>query len=148
MRRATLAIRYCAAATAVIVSSTLAGCSSDRTQAAQVVEAVRRFRRADNRDKPAMAEALGAVRCTLADVCRVRDDCLASAEATAKALRLKNEVEIGISALKSGALARDSAEAEALPRKLDEAETLLKAGFERMPACDDSIRVLKRKYGI
>jgi hypothetical protein len=126
----------------------LAGCSSDRTQAAQVVEAVMRFRRADNREKPALAEALGAVQCTSADVCRVRDDCLASAEATAKALRLKSEVEIGISALNRGTLARDSAEVLALPQKLDEAETLLKEGFERMPACDDSIMVLKRKYGI
>ena len=133
---------------AAIALPMLAGCSGDRTEAAQVVEAVMRFRRADNRDKPAMAEALGAVRCTLAEVCRVRDDCFASAEATAKALRLKNEVEIGISALKNGSLARDSAEVRALPQKLDEAERLLQEGFARLPACDHSIMVLKRKYGI
>jgi len=132
----------------VLAALMFAGCANDRTEAAQVVEAAMRFRRADNRDKPAMADALRTTRCTAADVCRARDACLASAAATEKALQMKNEVEKGLSAIERGTLARDSAEANALPQKLDDAENLLKQGFELLPACDDEIMALKRTYGL
>jgi hypothetical protein len=119
-----------------------------RQEAAQVVEAVDRFRKADNAGKPATVEALRAVKCTSADVCKARDACLASAEATAKALRLKSEVEQGLTAVEKGTLSRDSEAARALPAKLDEAEALLKEGFALLPACDDEIMVLKRRHRI
>ena len=99
-----------------------------RQEAAQVVEAVDRFRKAENPGKPAAVEALRAVKCSAADVCKARDACLASAEATAKAMRLKSEVEQGLSAIEKDATPRDSSEARALPAKLDEAEALLKEG--------------------
>ena len=127
----------------------LPGCESGaRQEAAQVVEAVDRFRKAENPAKPAAVEALRAVKCSAADVCKARDACLASAEATAKAMRLKSEVEQGLSAVEKDATPRDSDEARALPAKLDEAESLLKEGFSLLPACDDEIMVLKRKHRI
>jgi hypothetical protein len=119
-----------------------------RQEAAQVVEAVDRFRKADNAGKPAQVESLRAVKCTSPDVCKARDACLASAEATAKALRLKSEVEQGLTAVEKGTLARDSAQARALPAKLDEAEALLKEGFAALQPCDDEIMALKRKHQI
>jgi hypothetical protein len=119
-----------------------------RQEAAQVVEAVDRFRKADNAGKPATVETLRAVKCTAADVCKARDACLASAEATAKALRLKSEVEQGLTAIETDATPRDSEAARALPAKLDEAESLLKEGFSLLPACDEQIMDLKRKYRI
>jgi hypothetical protein len=119
-----------------------------RQEAAQVVESVDRFRKADNAGKPATVETLRAVKCSAADVCKARDACLASAEATSKALRLKSEVEQGLTAVETDAMPRDSAAARALPAKLDEAESLLKEGFYLLPACDDEIMALKRKHRI
>jgi hypothetical protein len=119
-----------------------------RQEAAQVVEAVDRFRKADNAGKPATVETLRAVKCSAADVCKARDACLASAEATAKALRVKSEVEQGLSAVEKGTMPRDSEAARSLPAKLDEAESLLKEGFAALPACDDQVMALKRKYQI
>jgi hypothetical protein len=122
--------------------------SGARQEAAQVVEAVDRFRKADNAAKPATVESLRSVKCTAADVCKARDACLASAEATAKALRLKSEVEQGLTAVETDAMPSDSPAARALPAKLDEAESLLKEGFTALPACDDQVMALKRKYQI
>jgi hypothetical protein len=130
-------------------SALVPGCESGaRQEAAQVVEAVDRFRKAENPAKPAAVEALRAVKCSAADVCKARDACLASAEATAKAMRLKSEVEQGLSAVEKDATPRDSDEARALPAKLDEAESLLKEGFSLLPACDDEIMGLKRRHRI
>ena len=95
-----------------------------------------------------MVETLRAVKCSAVDVCQARDACLASAEATAKALRLKSEVEQGLLAIEKDAMPHDAPEARALPLKLDEAESLLKEGFAALPACDDQVMALKRKYQI
>ncbi|MBX3187448.1 MAG: hypothetical protein KF819_10555 [Labilithrix sp.] len=132
----------------VIVSFALACESGERREAEQVVVAVERFRRADNPAKPAAVDALRAVACTAAEVCRVRDACLASAEATAKALRLKSEVEQGLTAVEKGEMPKESPDARALAAKLDEAEALLKEGFERLGPCDDQILALKRRHRI
>lgn len=125
----------------------LAGCDSgERREAEAVTQVVERFRRADNREKPAALESLRAAKCSAPDVCHARDVCLASAEPTSRSLRLSSEVEQSISAVERDAMARDSDEAKALPAKLDEAETLLKEGEKAMPACADAMMDLKRKY--
>jgi hypothetical protein len=125
----------------------LAACSTGaRQEAAQVIEAVDRFRKADNSAKPSAVETLRAVKCSAADVCKARDACLASAEATAKAMRLKSEVEQDLKAVERDAMPRDSSDARALPAKLDEAEALLKEGFSLLPGCDDQIVDLKRRH--
>jgi hypothetical protein len=136
---------------AIVLLGTFMYCACDsgaRQEARQVVEAVDRFRKADNVGKPAQVESLRAVKCSAEDVCKTRDACLASAEATAKALRLKSEVEQGLSAVEKGSLSRDSDAARALPAKLDEAEALLKEGFAALQPCDDQIMTLKRKHQI
>ncbi|HVH43190.1 MAG TPA: hypothetical protein VM925_12635, partial [Labilithrix sp.] len=122
--------------------------AADRRDAATVVAAVGRFRGADNASTPAMVEALKATPCSAPDACNARDECVATGEATAKALRLKAEVEKGLAALEKGTLANDSAEAKALPKKLDDAETLLKQGHEGLPRCDELVQGLKRKHRI
>ena len=135
----------------VILLGTSMYCACDsgaRQEARQVVEAVDRFRKADNAGKPAQVESLRAVKCSSLDVCKTRDACLASAEATAKALRLKSEVEQGLTAVEKGTLSRDSEAARALPAKLDEAEALLKEGFAALQPCDDQIMALKRRHQI
>lgn len=125
------------------------GCdSAEKHEAEQVIFAVEFFRKADNASKPAAVESLRSVKCTATEVCRTRDACLASAEATARALRLKSEVEQGLDAIEKGKVAKDSEEARLLPFKLDEAENLLKEGFDRLGPCDDQIMALKRKHKI
>ena len=129
------------------VTAGLGGCTSGaRQEAAQVAEAMDRFRKADNASKPAMVGTLRGVKCTATDVCKARDACLASAEATARSLRLKSEVEQALVALDAGTLSRESAQAQGLALKLDETTTLLDEGFAALPACDDQILALKRKY--
>lgn len=134
---------------AVVVACLALGCDSTaKREAEQLVFAVEFFRKADNPSKPAAVESLRAVKCTATDVCRARDTCLASAEATARALKLKSEVEQGLTAIEKGTLAKDSEEARLLPFKLDEAENLLKEGFDRLGPCDDQMMALKRKHQI
>lgn len=122
--------------------------SGERREAEQLVAAVDRYRRADNPGKPAAVDALRAVPCSAPDVCRARDACLASADATARALRLKSEVEQGLAAIERDAMPKDTPEAQALPAKLDEAEALLKEGFERLGPCDEQLMALKRRLRI
>jgi hypothetical protein len=127
----------------------LAGAACDapaKREAEQLVSAVERFRRAGNAEKPAMVDAIRAVTCTDGEVCRAREDCLASAEATSNALRLKSEVEQSLAALEKGQLAKDSPEALALASKLDTAQGLLDQGHTRLAACDDETMALKRKH--
>lgn len=130
-----------------MVFGVLVGCeSSERREAASVIAAVQRFRSADNASTPAMVEALRATPCQAPEVCKTRDDCVAVGEATSKALRLKSEVERGIAALESGALAKDSDQARELPKKLDEAEVLLKQGHTGLGRCDEQVQALKRRH--
>lgn len=127
----------------------LAACeSAERREAHSVVVAVARFRSADHASTPAMVEALKATPCSVADVCKTRDDCAGAGAATTRALHLKAEVERGLAALENGALDKDSPEAKALPSKLDEAETLLKQGHEGLTQCDEDVQGLKRKHRI
>lgn len=132
-----------------VVAMLLASAACDagaKREAEQLVSAVERFRRAENAEKPAMVDAIRAVPCNDAEVCRAREECLASAESMAKALRLKSEVEQALGALEKGQLAKDSPEAQALPKKLDEAQTLLEQGHGRLAACDEQTSALKRKH--
>ncbi len=119
-----------------------------KRESEQVVFAVERFRKADNASKPAAVDTLRSIKCTVEEVCRARDACLASAEATARALKLKSEVEQSLIAIEKDAMPKDSDEARQLPFKLDEAEGLLKEGFERLGPCDDQVQALKRKHHI
>jgi hypothetical protein len=137
---------FCLLVGAALLLPACPSSSNARQEAQQVAEAMDRFRKADNPSKPAMVASLRAVKCSATDVCKARDACLASAEATAKSLLLKSEVEQGLSAVEKGTTSKDSPEARALGPKLDEAETLLKEGFAALPACDDQIMALKRKY--
>ncbi len=125
----------------------MAACDGSAGREAQTLaQAVERYRRADNAQKAAMIVAISNAPCTAADVCAARETCLASANATAEALRLKNEVSASLADLEAGRLAKDSPEAQRLPAKLDEAETLLRDGFQRLTACDEQILNLKRTY--
>ncbi len=77
-----------------------------------------------------------------------RDVCIASGDATARALRLKAEVEKSLAELEKGTLPKESAEAQALPKKLDDAQKLLEQGHDGLPRCDEEVQALRRKHRI
>lgn len=131
----------------LLAAVSITSCTSGaRREAEALAQGVERFRRAENTEKPGLLAGIANTSCSENDVCEARDVCLASAEATSKALREKSEVEAALRAIENGKLARDSEAAQALPAKLDRADALLKEGFQRLPACDDRIQALKRTY--
>src|SRR5262249_19179023 len=120
--------------------------SAQRRDAASVVAAVERFRVADLPSTPAAVDALTKTPCASQETCDARDVWARAGAATARSLVLKDEVGKTIAAVESGALPRESPEAQGLSKKLDEAEAALKAGHDGLPACDERVQALKRKY--
>ena len=136
-------------ATSIVGASlvVLLGCTpAGKAEADALVRTMERFRRAENRDKPEAIHEVRKTRCSAPDVCAARKECLAYAESTAQALKLKQEVELALVAVESGAMPKDSEEAKALPGKLDQAEKLLKEGFGHLQPCDDALMALRRTY--
>ena len=123
-------------------------CASAKREAAELVAAVDRFHRAENADKPAREKAIEAVVCADEEVCEAKRLCEAATKDTAAGLLLKAEVERGLAALEKGSLQKTDPEAQALSGKLDEAGRLLGEGHVRMPACDDKILDLRRRYAL
>jgi hypothetical protein len=129
--------------------ATLAACSgSGKREAATLVDAVDRYRRADDAGKEAQGQAVAAVACTDSRVCDARQACVAALEPTTRGLALKDEVVRRLADLEQKRLAPDSPEAEALPGKLDEAERLLKDGRAKMSACDARLTDLRVAFGV
>ena len=133
--------------TALVAGLLLAGCdAAERHDAANVVTAIGRFRTADLPSTPAAVDALASTPCANALSCGTKDVCLKAGTDIAQALRLKNEVEKLLPALENGTLAKDSLEAQTLPSRLDQADIMLKKGFDALPSCDESVQALKKKY--
>lgn len=126
------------------VSLGLSACESARDrEAASLTTAVERFRQADNAERSQRVEPVKAVACTAPEVCAAKATCLKGIEPTVKALALKAEVEQGLADLKSGKVAPGSPEAAAMPKKLDDAEALLKEGKAGMERCDQALGDLR-----
>lgn len=148
-RGPTKAVSRLRLALAAVGAVAVAACDgAERRDAETVLIGVNRFRTADFGTTPAAVDALKATPCTTPEACQTRDVCLAAGEPTAKALRLKAEVEKGLAALERGTLAKDSPQAQELPKKLDEADVLLQKGRSSLPACDEHVQALKRKHRI
>ena len=131
----------------VSVFASLVACSSGaKREAGSLVEAVDRFRRAENVAKPAAAAAVRATSCTDAEVCAARTACLAAIDPTTRALELNAEVERALVELEAKRLAPTDPAARELPKKLDESERLLGQGKAAMVACDEQTLALKLKH--
>lgn len=135
------------ASVSLLVAS-VGACGSSRREADAIVRAVDFFRRADNEAKPSAIEVLRSARCQEAEACRARDACLASGEATVKALKLRAGVAREVVAIDAGVLSPTSPRALELPSEVEEAEALLAEGFERLIVCDEQILALKRRHGL
>jgi len=122
------------------------GCSTTRQEARSVIEAVDRFRKAENVQKPELADALAKVPCSDPEVCATKDACVKSATATARGLRLQREVEDGLAQVKAGTLDKSDPKAIALGPKLDEVDKALAEGNDALATCDDKLTSLRVKY--
>jgi Sec-independent protein translocase protein TatA len=132
----------------LVVSLLVVGCGSAKQEAASLVEAISRFRKAENGDKPQREQDIARVVCSDAEVCETKRLCEAATRPTAEALLLKAEVERGLADLEHGVLARTDDAAAALPQKLDDAERLLAEGHAAMPACDKKVLALRARYDL
>lgn len=134
----------------VLVVCAIAGgmgaCSTTHQEARSVIEGVDRFRRAENAQKPDLADALAKLVCTDAEVCATKDACVRSAAATARGLRLQREVEDSLARVKKGELAPSDPKATSLGTKLDEADKALEEGHQALAPCDEKLTRLRVKY--
>jgi hypothetical protein len=129
--------------------ATVGACSGPgKREATTLVDAVDRYRRADDASKETQGKAVAAVACTDSRVCDAKQACLAAIEPTTRALALKDEVARLLVELEQKRLAPDSPDAEALPGKLDEAERLLKDGRAAMARCDARLTDLRVDFGV
>jgi hypothetical protein len=119
-----------------------------KREAATLVDAVDRFRRADDASKATQVQAIAGVACTDAKVCDAKQSCLAAADATARAFALKDEVARRLGDIEQKRLAPDAPEAKALPGQLDEAQKLLEQGRAKMPDCEKKLADLRVNYGV
>jgi|HubBroStandDraft_5_1064220.scaffolds.fasta_scaffold742472_2 hypothetical protein len=134
---------------AIALTFLVSACSpAGKHEAASLIAATERFHKAENTEKPDRAASIARVACTDAEVCEAKRVCESASKSTADALVLKAEVEQGIALLERGTLAKTDDAAAALPGKLDEAERLLTAGHEAMPACDQRILALRARYDL
>jgi hypothetical protein len=131
-------------AATVLPSGLLACTGSAKREAATLSEAVDRFSRAST---SAQAEAVDEVPCTDERVCEAKRVCTEAIDPTARALVIKDEVGTNIADIEAARLAPDSAIAQALPGKLDEASRLLQEGHAKMHECDAKLTDLRVTYG-
>ena len=124
----------------VVLLLLVAGCHS-KDEARALVSAVDAYREAPNDDKPAKADAISRVGCTDDEVCKAKDVCKKSADATAKGLRLQAEIQ---AAVKDGG----KMEADALQKKFEEANSDLAEGYGMLEDCRSKTEALREKYSL
>jgi hypothetical protein len=132
--------------TALVVA--LISCAgSGRRETSALVDAVDRYRQADNRSKPTHAQAVAALPCSATSVCEAKRVCLEAIAPTTRALTLKDEVAARLADIEQKRLAPAAAEAASLPGKLDEATRLLETGRAKMTECERRLADLRIEYG-
>jgi hypothetical protein len=130
----------------LMVVAASSGCTGTAKREAETLsEAVDRFSRAST---VAQAQAVDAVPCSDERVCDAKRVCTEALDPTARALALKDEVGVKLADIEAARLAPDSATAQELPGKLDEASRLLREGHAKMHECDAKLTDLKVTYGL
>jgi hypothetical protein len=133
---------------ALATISGLLGCSAPgRREASALIEAVDRYRRADNPSKFNQAQAVGAVSCSATAVCAAKRICLDAINPTTHALSLKDEVAARLGDIEQRHLDPRAPEAASLADKLDEAARLLEIGRAKMTECERRLADLRLEFG-
>jgi hypothetical protein len=123
-------------------------CASGKREAASLVAAVDRYRKAEMAGKGPLADAIAAVECSAPEVCAAKEACVASARPTAEGVALKAQVEAALAELHADKLTQEEAASRNLAQKLDRASQLLDDGHAKLPACDAKITAMRLEYGL
>ncbi|HEY1957565.1 MAG TPA: hypothetical protein VGH28_18225 [Polyangiaceae bacterium] len=116
------------------------GCHA-KDEASQLVGAVDAYRAASNDAKPEKAKAIDAVACTDEEVCKAKDACRKSADATAKGLALQSEIQ---DAIKDGG----KADPDTMQKKFEESNSDLAEGYGYLDDCRAKVQHLRDRFGI
>jgi hypothetical protein len=143
-RAVALGLLRCLGLAVVVVTS----CASGKREAASLVAAVDRYRKAEMGAKGPLADAIAAVACSTPEVCAAKEACVASARPTVEGIALKAEVEAALADLHAGKLTQEEAASRGLAQKLDRATQLLDDGHAKLPACDAKITAMRLEYGL
>jgi hypothetical protein len=134
---------------ALALALMLAGCTSEaRSETASLASALERYQKAELPQRAAAAADVKAVACGTAEVAEVKATCVSAIDATAKALALKHEVELGLDDLEQHRITKDDVRAKELPKKLDDAEQLLRDARAGMKECDAKVLALRMKHRV
>jgi predicted outer membrane protein len=123
-------------------------CGSGKREAASLVAAVDRYRRAPMESKAAPAALLEQVACSDSEVCAAKTACLQSAQPTVRGIRLKDEVNDTLDQLNQGRITREQAAELDLSRKLDDASRAIEDGRKNLAKCDAKVISLRIKYAL
>ena len=124
------------------------GCESGKREAASLVAAVDRYRKAPMDGKGSLADALEKVACSDAEVCAAKAACVASARPTVHGVAMKHEVEAALDDLNAGRITKEQASALGLSAKLDDASRAIEEGRAKLAACDAQVISLRLKYAL
>jgi hypothetical protein len=132
----------------ILAFTVLLACTgSAKRESSALQEAVDRYRSADDTAKAAPTEGVRQVACSDAAVCEAKRACLGGAEATTRALALKDEALLRLGDLEHHVMGPDDPAVQALPAKLDEASRLLDEGRAKMADCERRLADLHLRYG-
>ena len=133
----------------LVLAFSLFACTSEaKTETASLASAMDRYQRAEMPQKATAAADVRAVVCATPEVVDAKNVCVGAIDATAKALALKHEVEVGLDDLEQHRITKDDPRAKELPQKLDDAERLLKEARAGMKDCDAKVLALRMKHGV
>lgn len=132
----------------ILLASAAAACAgTDSRETASLIDDVDRYRHADSASKAAQTRAVAAAACSSTAVCEAKRVCIEAMDPTTRALAIKDEVTARLADIEQKRLDASSAEARALPGKLDEAARLLDAGRAKMTECERRLADLRAQYG-
>lgn len=139
---------------AVAVAVGGSGCRTEAGSARSLVDAVGRFRRAPDAEKGKALASIREVKCGSDEVCAAQKACLAYAEPTEEAIRIKLEIAQGLASLADGGLPDGGALGETgdydtrvtLLARVGDAQKKLKEGYDQLTSCDDAVQKLEARF--
>ncbi len=140
--------RFASSALLAILAASSTACGSGKREAASLVAAVDRYRKAPMESKAAPAAMIEKVECSDAEVCAAKEACLQSARPTVRGMALKLEVTKALDDLNEGRITHDQAEGMGLSRKLDDASRAIDDGRVNLAGCDAEVISLRLKYAL
>jgi hypothetical protein len=121
--------------------------NAGKDEARALISAVDRYRSADGDERTELGKQIANVSCSQTDLKEARTACSESARLFREAADEKRRVSDGLARIKTGALAKESEEAQSLGAHLDAAQRYLDDSAKEMEACERQLRDIRRKYG-